>query len=106
MKHSEKLAPAGALTAALLSFTCCLPFSIPAALGLAGLSVFAGAQQLWIIAASFLLLIAGIVQIVRKPACQRRSRSSIVLLGLAASLLLAVTFFPQSIAGFLADHLP
>lgn len=106
MKHFEKLAPAGALTAALISISCCLPFSIPAALGLASLSMFASANQLWLIGASFLLLTMGVFQIVRKPACQRRSRTSIVFLGVAALLLLAVTFFPQSIAGFLADRLP
>ena len=35
MRLDEKVAPVGALTAALISISCCLPFSIPAALGLA-----------------------------------------------------------------------
>ena len=106
MKHVEKLAPAGALTAALISISCCLPFSIPAALGLAGVAMFASVYQLWLIIASILLLTIGIIQVVRRPACHRRSRTSIVFLCLAAVLVLAVTFFPQSIAGLLADHLP
>ena len=104
MKLPEKLAPAGALTAALLSIGCCLPFAIPAALGLAGVSAFASAYQPWMIGASFALLVAGIVQIVRRPACgRRRSRASIVLLGVSAALVLAVVFAPQSVAGFLAE---
>ncbi len=106
MKHAEKIAPAGALTAALISVTCCLPFSIPAALGIAGLAMFASVYQLSLIAGSFLLLAVGVIQLIRKPSCQRRSRTSIVLLCVAAALVLAVTFLPQSIAGFLADHLP
>ena len=104
MKHADKLAPAGALTAALLSLTCCLPFSIPAALGLAGISVFASVNQVWLIGASFLLLGIGVIQLRRQPACQRRSNTSIVLLGVAAALVAAVILLPQSIAGLLADR--
>jgi len=106
MRLRENIAPAGALTAALISISCCLPFTIPAGLGLAGLSMFASANQLWLIGASFVLLAAGVIQLVRKPTCQRRSRASIVLLCLSAMLVLAVVFVPQLIAGFLADHLP
>jgi hypothetical protein len=105
MKHAEKLAPAGALTAALISIACCVPLSIPAALGIGGLAMFASVHQVWLIAGSFLLLIAGVVQMVVRPACHRRSRTSIILLCVAAVLVLAVTFFPQSIAGALADYL-
>jgi hypothetical protein len=106
MRFGEKVAPVGALTAALISITCCLPFSIPAAVGLAGLSMFASQNQLFLIAASVILLLIGVVQIFRKGTCQRRSRTSIALLCVASGLLVAVVFFPQAIAGFLADHLP
>jgi hypothetical protein len=106
MKHTEKLAPAGALTAALISITCCLPFSIPAALGFAGLAIFASENQLWLLGAAFVLLAVGVIQLVRKRSCERRSRTSIVLLCLSATLVFAVIFFPEVIAGFLADHLP
>lgn len=106
MRHGEKLAPVGALTAALISISCCLPFSIPAALGLAGLSIFASQNQLWLIAASLILLLVGALQLFRNRACQRRSRTNTVLLCLSAVLVFAVTFLPETIAGFLADHLP
>lgn len=106
MRFSEKAVPAGALTAALISIGCCLPFSLPAALGLAGLSMFASRNQVWLLGASFALLAAGVIQLARRPACQRRSRASIILLSISAALVLAVVFLPQSIAGFLADHLP
>lgn len=106
MRLGEKVAPVGALAAALISISCCLPFSIPAALGLAGLSMFASQNQLFLIGASVVLLVIGLVQILRKRACQRRSRTSVALLCVASGLLVAVVFFPQAIAGFLADHLP
>jgi len=106
MKHSEKLAPAGALTAAVISISCCVPFGITAAFGLAGISMFASRYQLWLIGASVLLLLIGVIQLVRKPVCQRRSPTSIVFLCVSAVLVGAVTLFPQSIAGFLADRLP
>ena len=106
MRVTEKLAPAGALAAALMSVLCCLPLSVPAALGLAGLGLFASDHQVWLIAASIVLLIAGAVQIVRAPSCRRRSRTSIILLCIAAAALCAVIFLPQTLAGFLADRLP
>lgn len=68
--------------------------------------MFASVYQLWLIGASLLLLVVGAIQLVRSPTCQRRSRTSVVFLCVAAVLVLAVTFFPQSIAGILADHLP
>ncbi len=106
MKHSEKLAPAGALTAALLSIGCCVPFGIPAAFGLAGIGTLAGRYQMWLISASVVLLLVGVIQLFRKPVCRRRSRTSIVLLCVSAGLVVAVTLFPQSIASFLAGRLP
>jgi hypothetical protein len=106
MRIVEKLAPAGALTAALISITCCLPFSVPAALGLAGLSMFASQNQLWLIIASLSLLVVGVIQLVRRRSCQRPSRASIAVLSVSAAIVLVVVFFPERMAAFLADHLP
>ena len=72
-------------------------FAFPAALGLAGISVFASQNQIWLIGASVLLLGLGVMQLVRRPACQRRSRASIVLLCTSAVLVLAVVFLPEVI---------
>jgi hypothetical protein len=106
MKHSEKFAPAGAFAAALLSLTCCVPFGITAAVGLAGISMFASRYQGWLIGASVVLLVIGLIQFFRRPACRRRSPASMVLLSLSAGLVVTVVLFPQAIAGFFADHLP
>ena len=106
MRVGDKVAPVGALTAALISISCCLPFSIPAALGLAGISMFASRNQAWLIGGSLVLLGIGVVQMIRRPTCQRRSRTSIALLCASAVLVFAVVFLPEVISGFLADHLP
>jgi len=106
MRIGDKVAPVGALTAALVSISCCLPFSIPAALGLAGISMFASQNQAWLIGGSLALLAVGGIQLVRRPKCQRRSRASITLLCVSAVLVFAVVFLPEVISGFLADHLP
>ena len=106
MRLGERFAPAGALTAALFSISCCLPLSIPAALGLAGVGIFASRNQFWLIGASIVLLVVGAIQLVRRPACQRRSRTSMALLCVSTVLVLAVVFLPEVIAGFFADHLP
>jgi hypothetical protein len=106
MRISDNVAPVGALTAALVSISCCLPFSIPAALGLAGVSMFASHNQAWLIGGSLLLLGIGVVQLFRRRTCQRRSRASVALLCASAVLVFAVVFLPEAISGFLADHLP
>jgi hypothetical protein len=104
VKHLQKLAPVGALMAALISISCCVPLGFTAALGLAGVSVFAGKHQGWLIGASIVLLLLGTVQVVRKPVCQRRSRTNRVLLCLAGALVVSVVLFPQLIASLFADH--
>jgi hypothetical protein len=106
MRHSDKLAPAGALAAAILSLACCLPLSIPAAIGLAGIGAIAGEYQIWLIGASVALLGMGVFQVVRRPACRRRSRISIGLLCLSSALVVAVLLFPQAIASLIAGSAP
>lgn len=106
MKIGDKVAPIGALTAALISISCCLPFSIPAALGLAGISMFASQNQVWLIGGSLVMLAVGVIQLVRRPTCKRRSGISIALLCASAVLVFAVVFLPEVISGFLADQLP
>jgi hypothetical protein len=105
MKHSEKLAPAGALAAALISVSCCVPIGFTAALGFAGISVFASEYQGLLIATSIVFLVLGVMQLLRRPVCQRRSRTNIVLLCASAALVASVLLFPQFIASLMADHL-
>lgn len=103
MKHAERITPVAAVVSALLSIACCLPFAFPAALGLAGLGVVFSAVRPWLAAASLALLGVGLVQLLRRRACGRRSPASLALFGIAALVVLGFLLFPQWIAGLIAD---
>ena len=98
----DKIAPIAALTSAVFALSCCLPFGILAAAGLASFSLVAGMLQPVLLGASVVLLAAGLVRLVRNPSCQRRSKASIAILAIATGIVVAVLLFPQSIAGLLA----
>jgi uncharacterized membrane protein len=102
MMRTERLASVGAALSALSALACCLPLGIPAALGLVGLSVVLTRLQPWLIGFALMLLAAGIIAMYRGRSCQRRSRLSLMLLGVSAVIVLAVTMFPQVIADLLA----
>lgn len=107
IRTSTALTPAAAIVSALATFTCCLPWGIGAALGTLGLSVVLARFQVWFLALSVALLLFGLFQILRKRSgCERRSRSEIVLLSIAAVVVIAIVLFPQWVAGLLVGHLP
>ena len=104
MKHSEKLAPVAALAAALSTVVCCLPLGFAAALGTAGLSMLLGWARPWLLGIAFVFLAIGIYQLFSaRRACRRTSRATLALYGICTVALLALTLFPQAVAGFLAD---
>jgi hypothetical protein len=71
---------------------------------LAGASVFLSAARPWLLGLSVILLGAGFFQVYRGMKCRaRQSRIALVLLGLAAVLVVFLLFFPQVLAGLLAD---
>lgn len=102
MKNTERLTPVAAAVSAILSMACCLPFALPVALGAAGLSVFFDTLRPWLIAASLVLLGIGFVQLHRKRVCGRRSKASVVVLGIATLIVLSFAFLPQVVATLLA----
>ena len=104
MKHGEKIAPLAALAAAVSSLACCLPLAFAAALGSAGLGVAFAVARPWLLGLSFVFLAVGFYQLsAAKRACRRLSRATLVLYGVAVIAVAAMTVFPQSVAGFLAD---
>ena len=103
MKHSERITPLAAIGTAILSIACCLPFALPAALGLAGIGVLVSGLRPWLSVASLALVIVGIFQLRRQRACGRGSRGSLVLLAVATIVVLAFLFLPQLVASVLAD---
>ena len=104
MKAIERGAPAAAMLAALSALTCCLPFGIVGALGLASVSVWIAPLRPWLLGAAVLLLAVGFWQIYRRrnQCDSRRSRFSVALFWLALVVVLFVTVFPQLIANWLA----
>jgi len=107
MKHSEKITPVAAVVSALSTLACCLPSSIAAAAGSAGLGVIVEPLRPWLLGLSIALLVLGFVQLYRtNRTCHRRSPVSIGLFVISAMLVLGALVFPQITAGLLASVLP
>jgi hypothetical protein len=97
-------ASSGAMASSLLTLACCLPLPFLGAAGLAGASVFLSAARPWLLGLSVILLGAGFFQVYRGMKCRaRQNKIALVLLGLAAVLVVLLLFFPQVLAGLLAD---
>jgi hypothetical protein len=94
----------GAVVSSVLTLGCCLPLPFLGAAGLAGAFVFLSVARPWLLGLSVILLGAGFFQVYRGMKCRaRQSRVALVLLGLAAALIVFLLFFPQVLAGLLAD---
>ncbi len=107
MKHGERFAPVAAVASALATMACCLPLGIAGAAGALGLGVALARWRPWLIGLSIIMLAAGVWQLYRTGrTCRRRSRLSMVLLGLCAAIVVGVMLFPQKIAELMADYLP
>ena len=107
MKPSTKVMPVAAAVTALSTLACCLPLSLTAAVGIAGLSIAIEAFRNWLVSISLAFLAIGLFQFYRfKRTCRKSSRSGIVAFVLAALIVLGVYLFPQTIAVVLADLFP
>src|SRR5690348_698795 len=107
MKHSEKITPVAAVVSALSTLACCLPSSVAAAAGSAGLAVVVEPLRPWLLGLSVTLLVLGFVQLYRtNRTCHRRSLVSIAVFIISAILVLGALVFPQITAGLFASVLP
>jgi cytochrome bd-type quinol oxidase subunit 2 len=107
MKHTEKIASAGAALSALATLACCLPIGIAAGTATASLAAVAGSYRWWFLGASAVLLAMGAVELARvRRSCQTRGSASTVMLAVSATIVLLVVLFPQVLAGLIADWLP
>ena len=99
--------PVAAAVTALSTLACCLPLSLGAAVGIAGLGLAIEPYRGWFVSAAFAFLTVGLFQLYRfKRLCRNSSRSGIVFFSLAAIIVLGVSLFPQAIAAVLADLFP
>jgi hypothetical protein len=100
---TEKITPVAAAVSALATLACCLPLGIAGAAGALGLSVVLEWARPWLIGLALVLLSVIAFQVYRGGRrCQRRSRLSLVLVGLSAAVVLAVMVFPQKVAELMA----
>lgn len=96
----------GAIASSLASLTCCFPLGAALAAGFAGASAFVETLRPWTLGISVVLLAAGFWQRRRARHCGlHRSFLNDALLWIATAVVAAMIFFPQEIAGFIADHL-
>ncbi len=102
MKNAERITPVAAIVSAVLSMACCLPFALPLAFGVAGLSVVLDTLRPWLLGGSLALLVLGFFQLSRKRACGRRSKGSLILLGVATLVVLSFALLPQVVATILS----
>ena len=104
MKHSEKITSVtGALTA-VATLACCIPMGFAAAAASASLGAVVASYREWFLGASVALLMIGAVQ--QRRSCSTRGYGSAVILALSAAVVALVIFFPQVVAGLLADWMP
>jgi uncharacterized membrane protein YidH (DUF202 family) len=95
----------GAIVSSLATMGCCLPLGFAAALGTAGASTLFQTLRPWLLGISVVLLGVGFWQQRRAKQCAaKRSYLSAVLLWSALALVIGMVFFPQEIAGFIADR--
>jgi len=107
MKPATKAMPVAATVIALSTLACCLPLSLSAALGVAGLAVAIEPYRHWFVSVSVFFLAVGLFQLYRyKRTCRKSSRSGIVVFSIAAVFVLGVSLFPQVIAVVLAGLFP
>jgi hypothetical protein len=107
MKHGEKIAPVAAALTGLATLVCCVPVGFAAAAATASLSTMVAAYQPWLLGASVVLLVVGMVQLRQVQwTCRARPYPSIIVFWVSAVIVLLVAVFPEVIARIVADWLP
>jgi hypothetical protein len=93
-----------AIFSSVAMLSCCLPLGFAAALGAGAASAFFVTLRPWLLLLSAALLALGFWQQYRAKQCSLRGRwIGNVLLWAAVIVFVSMIFFPQEIAGFIAD---
>ena len=107
MKHAEKITPIAAALGAVSTLACCLPLGFTAAIMSATLGAAVAQYRSWFLTASVVLLLVGGFQYAHlRRSCSRRGTASLAILSASAVVVCLVLFFPQVIAGLVADWMP
>jgi hypothetical protein len=103
MKNTEQVTPVAAAVTALSTLLCCVPTSFAAAIATTSAGVFVAQHQGWFLAASVVLIAIGVIQHRATVCSTGRKRWSAIVLAVSAGIVVAVIFFPQVLAGLMAD---
>lgn len=106
MLNEFKSSAAGisAIVSAFAALSCCLPLGFLAALGLTGTSFFLHSYQPWLLGLSVVFLGIGFFQHYKGGRCNaKRNRFIELMLWGSAILVLVMIFFPEIIAGLIAN---
>jgi hypothetical protein len=106
MLNGFKSSAAGisAIVSASAALSCCLPLGFLAALGLTGTSFFLHSFQPWLLGLSVLFLGIGFFQHYKGERCNaKRNRFVELVLWGSAFFVLVMIFFPEIIAGLMAN---
>ena len=104
MENTERVTPVAAAATALSTLLCCVPTSFAAAVATTSAGIFVADHQRWFLGASVLLIAIGAIQLRRAAVCSPGAkRSSAIMLAVSAAIVISVIFFPQLIAGLMAD---
>jgi hypothetical protein len=102
IKTVGNTAPVIAVTTALASLACCLPWGTGALLGGIGLALALEQHRSWLIILSLSSLGVGGYSFVRqRQICQRTPKALTVLLVLAAITVLVIAAFPEAVANIM-----
>lgn len=100
----SSVAGVSAIVSAVVALSCCLPFGFLAALGLSGTSFFLHSFQPWLLGLSLVFLGVGFFQHYRGARCNaKRNRFIELVLWGSAFVVLVMIFFPEIIAGLIAN---
>jgi hypothetical protein len=105
-KFAERATPLAAAVTALAAFACCVPLGFAGAIGVLAVGSLFNVLQPWFMAAAVALLALGAWLSFRaRRGCRTRGRRfSLAVLSLSATVVLLVLFFPQTVAGWIADY--
>lgn len=93
------------MLSSIATISCCLPLGFAAALGAGAASAFFTTLRPWLLGLSVVLLGFGFWQQRHASECSLRGRRiGNILLWSAVVVVLAMIFFPQEIAAFIADR--
>ncbi len=107
MKHAEKVTPIAGAVSADTTLACCLPISFAAAAAIGSVGAVVASYREWFLVTSVGLVAVGGLQLARaRRRCATQGYAAPLIWAGSAGVVALVVFFPQVVAGLLADWMP